>query len=137
MATQTSTFTDAERRYLTDQPLGRIATATEDGEPDVAVVGYRLVGDEIVIGGMDNPRTLKHRNVGRNGRAAFVVDDLVTREPWQPRGLKIRGPARIEGSGRSSVIRITPETIWSWRLNEDAETHFGPIEKRAADSVQS
>jgi hypothetical protein len=27
-------------------------------------------------------------------------------------------------------IRITPATIWSWGINQDAETHFGPIEKR-------
>ena len=125
-----STFTDAERRYLTTQRLGRIATANPSAEPDVAAVTFRLEGDEIVIAGMDNPRTLKYRNVVRNARAAFVVDDLETVDPWRPRGVKIRGAARTDGDGRGAVIRIAPETIWSWGLNDGAETHFGPIEKR-------
>lgn len=125
-----TTYTTAERTYLTEQPLGRIATASDVGEPDVAAVTFRLDGDEIVVGGMDNPRTLKFRNVVRNGRATIVVDDLASVQPWRPRGVKVRGSARTEGEGPGAVIRITPETIWSWGLNEGAETHFGPIEKR-------
>ena len=35
-------FTEAERAYLTAQRLARIATASPDGEPDVAVVGFAL-----------------------------------------------------------------------------------------------
>jgi pyridoxamine 5'-phosphate oxidase family protein len=127
-----SVFTAAERSYLGRQPIGRIATATETGEPDVAPVTYTLDGDEFVIGGMDITRTLKHRNVLRNGQAALVVDDLVSRAPWQPRGLKVRGPAWIDDAGPQPVIRISPETIWSWGLNTGAETRFGPIEKRSA-----
>lgn len=125
-----SAFTPAELGFLADQPLGRIATATEAGEPDVAPVTFSLDGDEIVITGMDITRTVKHRNVVRNARAAFVVDDLVSRSPWRPRGLKVRGPARVEGTGADAAIRITPEVIWSWGLNEGAETRFGPIERR-------
>jgi pyridoxamine 5'-phosphate oxidase family protein len=125
-----STFTDAERRFLDEQPLGRIATANPDAEPDVAPVTFRLDGDEIVVAGMDNPRTLKFRNVTRTGRAAFVVDDLASVEPWRPRGIKLRGAARTEGDGRAAVIRIRPETVWSWGLNEGAATYFGPVEKR-------
>jgi hypothetical protein len=60
------TFTEAERTYLGAQSLGRIATATGSGEPDVAPVTFTLDGDDIVIGGMDITRTLKHRNVLRN-----------------------------------------------------------------------
>jgi hypothetical protein len=42
------------------------------------------------------------------------------------------GPAEIvtDADGRAS-IRISPETVWSWGINEGAETHFaGRIEKR-------
>jgi pyridoxamine 5'-phosphate oxidase family protein len=124
-------FTDAERQYLVEQRLGRIATATPAAEPDVAAVTFRLDGDDIVISGMDNPKTLKFRNVVRNGRAAFVVDDLASTEPWRPRGVKVRGSASTEGDGPGAVIRIRPETIWSWGINDGAATHFGPIEKRA------
>ena len=125
------TWTDAERTFLGASPLGRLATASADGEPDVAAVGFALDGDDVVIGGMDLPRTLKHRNVLANGRASFVVDELVSRTPWRPRGLKLTGVARVEtGPDGRPVIRLTAETIWSWGLNDGAEKHFGPIEKR-------
>ncbi len=127
------TFTDAERRYLAGQPLGRVATASAAGEPDVAPVGFSLDGDDVVIGGMDITKTLKHRNVLANGRASFVVDDLASRTPWRPRGLKVTGAARVAaGVDGRPVLRITPETIWSWGLNSDAEKRFGPVEKRRA-----
>jgi pyridoxamine 5'-phosphate oxidase family protein len=127
------TFTDPERDYLADQPLGRIGTADVNGEPDVATVGFSLDGDDIVIGGMDITKTLKHRNVLQSGRASFVVDDLLSRVPWRPRGVKVTGPARIDTDrGGRAVIRLTPETIWSWGLNLNAEKRFGAIEKRTA-----
>jgi pyridoxamine 5'-phosphate oxidase family protein len=69
-------FTPEEREFLTSQRLGRVSTASSDAEPDVAVVGFSVDPDgEIVIGGLDNPRTIKWRNVLATGRAAFVVDD--------------------------------------------------------------
>jgi pyridoxamine 5'-phosphate oxidase family protein len=126
----TDAYTDAERHYLAEQRLGRISTASDTAEPDVAAVGFRVDGNDILIVGMDNPKTLKFRNVERNGRAAFVVDDLLSVDPWRPRGIKIRGTAVTEGSGPGAVIRISPRTIWSWGLNEGADKHFGPIEKR-------
>jgi pyridoxamine 5'-phosphate oxidase family protein len=124
-------FTPAEIEYLRTQPLGRIATVSAAGEPDVAPVGFRLLDDgRIEIGGLDNPKTIKWRNVLATGRAAFVVDDLVTVEPWAPRGLKIRGAAS-GATDNGNVIRITASTIWSWGLNADAPKHFvGKIERR-------
>ena len=40
-------FTESERTYLEGQPLGRIATASASGEPDVAPVtlGLPLMGE--------------------------------------------------------------------------------------------
>jgi pyridoxamine 5'-phosphate oxidase family protein len=126
-------FTDAERAYLADQRLGRVATASATGEPDVAPVTFRLTAEGLIeINGRDNPKTLKWRNVIATGRAAFVVDDLATIDPWAPRGVKLRGSASADTDpdGRQ-VIRITPETIWSWGINADAEKHFaGIIERR-------
>lgn len=81
---------------------------------------------------MDNPKTLKWRNVTATGRAAFVVDDLATVDPWSPRGVKLRGSATADTDpdGRT-VIRITPEIIWSWGINPNAPKHFaGLIERR-------
>lgn len=59
-----------------------------------------------------------------------VVDDLASIDPWRPRGVKVRGAAVIEHLDGGMQIRITPETIWSWGINDGADTHFGPIEKR-------
>lgn len=126
-------FTDHERTYLSSQRLGRIATGSAAGEPDVAPVTFGLDAlDRIEIHGLDNPRTLKWRNVGATGRAAFVVDDLATVDPWAPRGVKVRGAAEAttDDQGRH-VIRITPEVVWSWGINPDAPKHFaGMIERR-------
>ena len=131
-------FTAAELDYLRGQRLGRVATTSAAGEPDVAPVGFRVTVDgRIEIDGLDNPKTIKWRNVAATGRAAFVVDDLASVEPWAPRGLKVRGPASADTDpdGRR-VIRITPETVWSWHLNADAPKHFaGRIERRDVGSA--
>ena len=125
-------FSEHEREYLRTQPLGRIATASATGAPDVAPVTFRVLDDDrIEITGMDNPKTLKWRNVLATGKAAFVVDDLATTNPWRPRGVKVRGTATAdsEPDGRH-LIRIAPERVWSWALNPDAPKHFGGIIER-------
>ena len=35
----------------------------------------------------------KFRNIAANGRVAFVIDDVASVDPWQPRFLEIRGHA--------------------------------------------
>jgi pyridoxamine 5'-phosphate oxidase family protein len=124
-------FTDHERCYLGSHALGRIATASADAEPDVAPVGYRVHGDDILIGGLDNEKTIKYHNVLATQRASFVVDDLASQDPWEPRGLKIRGPADIvAGPSGKPEIRIRPQTIWSWGLNQEADTYFADTVER-------
>jgi pyridoxamine 5'-phosphate oxidase family protein len=123
-------FTAAEREYLSSQRLGRIATAAADATPDVAPVGFRIDDDTIVVGGIDITRTVKYRNVLATGKAAFVVDDLESVEPWRPRGVKVRGPARVVEHQESAVIVIEPATVWSWGLNEGAPKRFHTVEKR-------
>ncbi len=125
-------FTDQERTYLASQPLGRIATASASGVPDVAPVTFRVLSDDrIEIDGMDNPRTLKWRNVEASGQAAFVIDDLASTEPWRPRGVKLRGTASADTDADGShVIRITAERVWSWGINPDAPKHFAGIVER-------
>ena len=125
-----SVFTDAELEFLAGQRIARIATASATGQPDVSPVGFAVDGDSITSGGMDITKTIRHRHLLENPVAALVVDDLASIDPWRPRGVKVRGAAAIEQVGGGMQIRITPETIWSWGINEGAETHFGPIEKR-------
>jgi pyridoxamine 5'-phosphate oxidase family protein len=127
-------FTDAERAYFSEQRLARLATASEDGQPDVSAVGFSVDGDTIVSGGLDLTKTVRYRHLLRNPRATLVVDDLASVEPWQPRGIKVRGSVALEDDGGKPRIRIHPETIWSWGINEGAPKHFADrIEKRQVD----
>ena len=52
-------FTDAERTYLSGQRLARLATASEDGQPDVSAVGFSVEGDTISSGGLDLTKTVQ------------------------------------------------------------------------------
>jgi pyridoxamine 5'-phosphate oxidase family protein len=125
-----SVFTEAELEFLAGQRIARLATASAAGQPDVSAVGFAVEGDSITSGGMDITKTIRHRHLLENPVAALVVDELASIDPWRPRGIKVRGSAVIEEVRGGLQIRITPETIWSWGLNEDADKHFGPIEKR-------
>ena len=120
-------FTTIEAEYLAAQPLGRIATTSAKGEPDIAPVTFSLGEDgSISVSGFDNPRTIKWNNVVATGRAAFVVDDLASVSPWRPRGVKVRGSAEaITTDDGQSIIVIHPETVWSWALNPEGGTHMG------------
>ena len=125
-----SAFTNAEIDYLRSQRLARIATASPSGAPDVAAVGFGLDGDDIVTGGFDIRKTVRYRYLLDNPRATIVIDDLATVDPWAPRGVKVRGTTLIEGPDTSLRVRITPEVIWSWGINEGAESRFKGVERR-------
>ena len=72
-------FTDEEIAYLRSQRLARIATVSQEGQPDVAPVGFEFDGTHFYVGGRDPARTRKFLNVeGGNDRVALVVDDLIT-----------------------------------------------------------
>jgi pyridoxamine 5'-phosphate oxidase family protein len=113
-----SVFTDAELRYLTGgRQLGRIATVGLDGTPHVVPVGsiYNVARETIDIGGIELERTKKFRDIGRSGRAAIVIDDLESTDPWRPRGVEVRGRAEAIALP-TPLIRIHPERIVSWGL---------------------
>jgi pyridoxamine 5'-phosphate oxidase family protein len=113
-----SVFTDAELRYLTGgRQLGRIATVGPDGTPHVVPVGwiYNAARETIDVGGHELERSKKFRDVARTGRAAIVIDDLQSTDPWRPRAVEIRGRAEAI-SVPTPLIRIHPERIISWGL---------------------
>ena len=65
----------------------------------------------------------KFRNVAGDGRAAFVIDDVVSTDPWRVRFLEIRGRAEAisEPSDSASamdgpIIRIHPDKVLSLAL---------------------
>ena len=125
-------FTDAELDYLAAQRLARLATASAAGEPDVSAVGFGVEGDSIVSGGLDLTKTVRYRNLRDNPRATVVIDDLASIEPWQPRGIKVRGRAVLEDDNGRLRIRISPEVIWSWGINAGQAKRFASIERRNA-----
>ena len=122
-----SSFSSQEIAYLQSQLLGRLATAGVDGDPHVVPVGFRYNPelDTIDVGGHGIAQSKKYRDVARNGRAAFVVDDLVSVDPWTPRMLAVRGRAEALPSGGQPImpdfapelIRIFPTWIGSFGIN--------------------
>lgn len=113
-----SRFTRAEVEYLSDpRRLGRLATVGADGTPHVVPVGifHEPNHDVIEVTGRDLEKTKKYRDVERTGRAAIVVDDVVSEDPWTVRGVEIRGRAEAI-RWPMPRIRIHPERIVSWGL---------------------
>src|SRR3954463_2942183 len=111
-------FREAEIRYLAGgRQLGRIATVGADGTPHVVPVAwiYNAARDTIDVGGHDLEATKKFRDVARRGRAAIVIDDLASEDPWRPRGIEVRGRAEAIALP-TPLIRIHPERIVSWGL---------------------
>lgn len=137
-------FLDNELAYLDSQQLGRLATSRPDGTLQVSPVGFgvnRTLGT-IDIGGYGMARSRKFRNVADTGRVAFVVDDVLSTDPWRVRFLEIRGhgeaiedPADSQDHVRlGAIIRIHPERVLALGLepgDEDVEPHR--LELRARD----
>ena len=121
-----SVFTNEEIEYLNSQLLGRLATVGPDGQPHVVPVSFRYNAqlDTIDIGGHDFARRKKYQDVQRNPRVAFLVDDMVSVDPWRPRGIEVRGEAEVLSSGGEALgpgfapdmFRIRPQRIVSWGI---------------------
>lgn len=115
-----SVFTEAELRYLSGgRQLGRIATVGADGTPHVVPVGwiFNAARDTIDVGGYELEQSKKFRDVARSGRAAIVIDDLESTDPWRPRAIEVRGRAEAIALP-TPLIRIYPERIISWGLEQ-------------------
>ena len=124
-----SVFTDEERAYLSSGVrLGRLATVGRDGMPHVVPTGFRYNQDHdtIDVGGHDFASRKKYRDVLRDPKVAFVIDDIVSVSPWRVRGIEIRGEAEVLDTGGielgrgfdPEMFRITPQRIVSWGLSE-------------------
>ena len=122
------TLTDSELAYLSTQRLGRLATVAPDGSPQNNPVGfhYNPRTETIDIYGLNMGATRKFRNVRSNPNVALVVDDLASVEPWQVRGVEIRGNAEAltgeappTASLSREIIRIHPRRVISWNIDPD------------------
>jgi len=129
----TSEFTEDELSYLGgERRLARIATVGADGTPHVVPVGWSFNAelDAIEVGGRDFAQTKKFRDAKRHARAAIVVDDLASTDPWRPRGIEIRGRAEAVETPRP-LIRIHPERIVSWGIDSSGRLSRA-VQRRAA-----
>lgn len=113
-----SRFTEAELAYLAQRGLARIGTVGSNGTPHVTPVGmwsHNAEHDTIDVTGRAFARTKKYRDVNRTGRAAIVIDDLASTDPWRPRGVEVRGRAEAVPAPHP-LIRIHPDRVISWGL---------------------
>jgi pyridoxamine 5'-phosphate oxidase family protein len=129
-------FTDEEIAYLRSQPIARVATLSDDGQPDVVPLAFEFDGTFFWVGG-SGPSvagTRKFRNVrAGNQKVALVIDDMVSFDPFIARCIRIYGdaeqPVEREGMvGPGVYMRITPTISWSWNMAGDpvGDTWYQP-----------
>ena len=132
------TFKPHEIEFLRNADLGRLATIAPDGRPQNSPVGFTYNAElgTIDIVGYRMSKSRKFRNLATHRDVAFVVDDIVSRNPWRVRCLEIRGTAEqaalatapTEPNGDAldtAIIRITPRRIISFGIDDtDTEPHL-------------
>lgn len=114
-----SAFTPAEQHYLAERRLARIATVDATGTVHVTPVGmwtHNPDANSLDVTGRDFARTKKYRDVTHTGRAAIVIDDLASTDPWRPRGIEVRGRAEAIDQPQP-LIRIHLDRVISWGLD--------------------
>src|SRR5689334_12942710 len=138
-------FKQHELDFLKQAELGRLATIQPDGTPQNSPVGFAY-NDQlgtIDIAGYWMSKSQKFRNIARNNRVAFVVDDITSRDPWRVRCLEIRGTAEQAEAPRShgaagdeldtAIIRLTPLRIISFGIDDQvSEPHQLQVDRRDA-----
>ena len=119
-------FSEKEIQYMKSQRLGRLATVTPKGQPDVVPVSFEFDGKNLWIGSGTQQIfmiTKKYLNVKKgNNKVAFVIDDLESIDPWKPRSIKIYGTAEVdEHEGRfgpGKYLKIKPKISWSFGIDK-------------------
>lgn len=130
-------FTDEEIAYLRSQPLARLSTVDDRGQPDVVPLAFEFDGSLFWVGSASTSgETRKFRNVrGGNHRVALVIDDLPSLDPMAFRGIRVYGVATepIERTGLVGpglYLGITPTVSWSWNLaGEPAGAEWYPVRR--------
>jgi pyridoxamine 5'-phosphate oxidase family protein len=137
-------FKRHEIEFMKAADLGRLATIQRDGTPQASPVGFTYNEElgTIDISGYNIAKSQKFRNLAHNDKVAFVIDDIVSRDPWRVRCLEIRGTAQqaVTAADRngaagdaldSAVIRITPHRIISFGIDHtDTEPHLLKADSR-------
>jgi len=133
-------FSPQELSYLLGQRLARLATVDDGGQPTVDAVGFAFDPDQAVflVGGRALTRSRKYRNVAAgNDKVSLIVDDLVSVDPWTPRGIRAHATAeavRTEGMfGPGDYLRLTPTVTWSWGIEERDDFQGGRFSPKRTD----
>jgi pyridoxamine 5'-phosphate oxidase family protein len=139
------TFKQHEIDFMRGAELGRLATVQPNGTPQVSPVGFTFNAElgTIDIAGYHMSKSRKFRNLATNPAVAFVVDDIVSRDPWRVRCLEIRGTAvQAETSAATgaagdeldtAIIRITPRRLIAFGIDDlDTEPHLLEMDARDA-----
>ncbi|WP_024799991.1 PPOX class F420-dependent oxidoreductase [Nocardia sp. BMG51109] len=120
-----ASLSPAQIEYLRSQGLGRLATVRPDGSPQNNPVGYRYneALGTIDIAGYNMGASQKFRNLAKEERVSFVVDDVEPGPPRVVRFLEIRGTAQalrdIETylpDASPELIRITPVRVIAYGI---------------------
>lgn len=130
-------LSEKEVDYLKTQRLARVATASRKGVPEVSPVGFEFDGRYFWIGSHSQeifPKTRRYKNIlAGNARVALVVDDLASVDPWRPRGIKVRGTAKVmehDGIfGKGRYIRIKPRVSVSWGIEASSRGWVPSVKK--------
>lgn len=127
-------FSAAERAYLEQQSLCRLATVGPDQVPSVRPLGFRLNADGTIDRGGPNHRaTQRFRNALTHPRVSLVVDDMTPDvpgaiKPGMGRGVEVRGraealvvdePPVAPDWFSHDVLRIHPERVISWHIDPE------------------
>lgn len=131
-------FSPIEKRYLEEQSVGRLATATKDGVPHIVAICYANDRELIYINTEYESR--KGRNIQKNKKVAFIVDEYISLE--KNHGVIVHGEAVFDTTGplftrgrdliyakypklekeypimenKSQILVIKPTKIISWGL---------------------
>jgi len=124
-----TSFSPEEISFLKSQRLLRIATSSKRAVPEVSPVGFEYDGRYFWIGSHSQSiffKTRRYRNIsGGNSRVSLVIDDLVSVDPWRPRGIKVSGTAEIMDHdgifGKGKYFRVTPRVSVSWGIEKPRE----------------
>jgi len=109
-------FSEAELQLLDLPAFATLATLLPDGTPQLTVMWYRRVGDELQ---MITPATMrKARNLKRDNRASIIVTDPES----SYRYVEMRG--RIELRRDPEAIRETLIQIASHYIGPEAAKHY-------------
>ncbi len=109
-------FTEEELRFLMENRIARLATASRRGDPHVVPIAFEFDGHYIYFSGLDLARSLKFRQIQENSHVALVVDMETSLALWDSRGIEIRGIADIHQCEGRPYVRITPVKSVSWGL---------------------